>query len=397
MVRLELRMKEERMGAMKTSGFTGGPLLLGWAGLLCLVVWAGPGFAGADEAGAPFWKTDVMRGESLLFVREADAAQAEATCLFPVQRIIAVQDVARGVAFEAGRDFTVGADRRTISLPEGSRIPQMSRSGLYVAKGAADGIPHKLGSPEVALLFGRLTGFIERQVEVTYERAPTPWTGYRPQRPAGALARVRKRLAAGQPVTIALTGDSISAGYNASQVVDLPPRRKPYIQRVGSGLRARTASPVRICNHAIGGWTAKTGLQYAYKVANCNPDLVVIAFGMNDLRYNNPQRFAGFLREIMQAVARDCPEAEFLLVSSMPGNPEWHQTPLDRMLAYRAALLDLAADKIAVADMTQLWLDIMKRKKWLDLTGNGVNHPNDFGQSLYAQVILSLLLDDTTE
>jgi len=36
---------------------------------------------------------------------------------------------------------------------------------------------------------------------------------------------------------------------------------------------------------------------------------------------------------------------------------------------------------------------VMKRKRPYDLTGNGINHPNDFGHSLYSQAILSLLVE----
>jgi acyl-CoA thioesterase-1 len=45
----------------------------------------------------------------------------------------------------------------------------------------------------------------------------------------------------------------------------------------------------------------------------------------------------------------------------------------------------------AVADVTTLWADLLKRKSFADLTGNGVNHPNDFGHRFYAQVILGLM------
>jgi len=45
----------------------------------------------------------------------------------------------------------------------------------------------------------------------------------------------------------------------------------------------------------------------------------------------------------------------------------------------------------ALADMTTLWRDLLARKSVHDLTGNGINHPNDFGHRLYAQVILGLL------
>ena len=36
-------------------------------------------------------------------------------------------------------------------------------------------------------------------------------------------------------------------------------------------------------------------------------------------------------------------------------------------------------------------LDVINNKHDLDLTGNGLNHPNDFGHRLYAQTILALL------
>lgn len=34
----------------------------------------------------------------------------------------------------------------------------------------------------------------------------------------------------------------------------------------------------------------------------------------------------------------------------------------------------------------------MKAKNFLDLTGNGVNHPNDFGHRVYARVLSALLI-----
>jgi hypothetical protein len=48
---------------------------------------------------------------------------------------------------------------------------------------------------------------------------------------------------------------------------------------------------------------------------------------------------------------------------------------------------------VALADLTGVWTELLARKGYHDLTGNGVNHPNDFGHRLYAQVILGLLTD----
>ena len=43
--------------------------------------------------------------------------------------------------------------------------------------------------------------------------------------------------------------------------------------------------------------------------------------------------------------------------------------------------------------MTSMWDALLKRKSFYDLTGNGVNHPNDFGHMVYAQTLLALLIE----
>ena len=60
---------------------------------------------------------------------------------------------------------------------------------------------------------------------------------------------------------------------------------------------------------------------------------------------------------------------------------------------YRDALASLCGKGVALADVTSLWTDLLNRKRYYDVTGNGVNHTNDFGHRLYAQVILGLLAD----
>jgi hypothetical protein len=47
---------------------------------------------------------------------------------------------------------------------------------------------------------------------------------------------------------------------------------------------------------------------------------------------------------------------------------------------------------VALADLTGVWTEFLKLKKDWDQTGNGVNHPNDFGHRVYAQVLSRLLI-----
>jgi acyl-CoA thioesterase-1 len=64
-----------------------------------------------------------------------------------------------------------------------------------------------------------------------------------------------------------------------------------------------------------------------------------------------------------------------------------------RILEYRDGLAGLCDDGVVIADVTSLWSALLARKSQYDLSGNGINHPNDFGHRLYAQTILGLLVE----
>ena len=46
---------------------------------------------------------------------------------------------------------------------------------------------------------------------------------------------------------------------------------------------------------------------------------------------------------------------------------------------------------IAVADITGMQAALHSRKRFIDTTGNHVNHPNDFFHRLYAQFLCGML------
>jgi hypothetical protein len=77
----------------------------------------------------------------------------------------------------------------------------------------------------------------------------------------------------------------------------------------------------------------------------------------------------------------------------MIGNCEWSGMNMSKFAKFRDVLNGFAGAGAAIADVTTLWEDVLKTKRWYDLSGNGVNHPNDFGHRLYAQVILGLLIE----
>ena len=113
---------------------------------------------------------------------------------------------------------------------------------------------------------------------------------------------------------------------------------------------------------------------------------------MNDVFQRNVAAYEANVRGLMEAVLADAPDAEFILVASMLGNAEWGM-PMEQFPLYRDVLAKLCGPGVVLADMTSMWDALLKRKTFYDLTGNGVNHPNDFGHCVYAQSLLALLIE----
>ena len=122
------------------------------------------------------------------------------------------------------------------------------------------------------------------------------------------------------------------------------------------------------------------------------PDLVILAFGMNDSAGQPAARYQANIKAMMDAVRKENPRAEFILVATMLGNKDWTTLHQELFPQYRDALAQLCGRGVALADMTTIWTELFKHKKDWDMTGNGVNHPNDFGHRIYAQVLSTLLI-----
>ena len=94
---------------------------------------------------------------------------------------------------------------------------------------------------------------------------------------------------------------------------------------------------------------------------------------------------------VIAKIRERLPDVEFILVASMLGNPDWTTLHPELFPEYRDALASLCGPGIALADLTSIWTGFLESKQYWDLTGNGVNHPNDFGHRVYAQVISTLV------
>jgi len=348
----------------------------------------------------PFWNSTTVYREGLFFVQESADQAPSARLLFTPGKVLKLSSARGDVLYDEGKDYTIDSPARRIVLTKQSRIPFKQRAELYVPKpangnwrsGKVHAIPHKVGEPGTWLYFGEGHFYHDQQQEITYERSGPGWDGFAPAVAVEQLPRTLGLLKAHKPLTMCIAGDSISAGGNASRGV--PPHMRPFGELVVQALERIYQTKVTWKNLAVGGAGVDHGVQIAPQIVALKPDLVLVAYGMNNVGGRNPAAYQASTRKIIERVRQDCPETEFILVATMLANPEWVHTPAEMFPKYRDALAELCGRGTALADVTALWTDILRRKGYHDLTGNGVNHANDYGHRLYAQVILGLLSPD---
>ena len=339
----------------------------------------------------PFWRSQTVYGESVALLKERDSQTIDGTLLFKPKQVLHVRSSDGKTEYAEGKDYTVDKAKQRLILTPGSRIASISSADLYKHKGDAHSIACKIDDPDT-FLFYQEAWFRSIQVEVDYLR-DEPWTGYKPVFAGQLLPKTIAKLKSGAGLKICVTGDSIATGANASST-KVPPYMPGFVPLTGFALQKEFGGTIALTNLARGGTWANGGVDKLPQTIAPKPDLVIIAFGMNDVNGRHPETYAKNVKGIVDGVRAALPDAEFILVSSIRANPEWNWSPADQFPAYRDALKALSGPGVAFADMTQLWADMMMQKRYLDLTGNGINHPNDFGQRLYAKVLLALLVDE---
>jgi lysophospholipase L1-like esterase len=351
---------------------------------------AGPVAADPVEM-MPLWTGDTVNDESVLLVRASASASATGRLLFPASRIISVRSAHRGIEYVEGVDWSHDGSSNQLVIPGGSRTPFITgaqvpwdRSGLQESHFLHD-----------------------RQVSVSYQRAfPSNWSGPTPTF-GTVLPGARKKLKPGGRLAIALYGDSITAGYNASgcggrcsrHFADTAPFNASWGELVRRRLADDTGATVALDNdHAVVGWTSDPGLKDGAldRLLDGAPDLVVLAFGMND---GNPPAvpatvFADNVRKMMVKIRGRLPAAEIILVAPLQANPAtylWSPIRQDYE-GELARLVDGPATALVRMSSVHQALLAPDRKSYLDGTGNGFNHPNDYLIRWQAQQIAGLLL-----
>ena len=334
--------------------------------------------------------SSLVEGDTLFFT--GDSKVSATARLLRLPSVAPQISSANGaVKFESGRDFTWQPGSRVVTLTPDSRIPFKTTAELHPAPNSPNAYKPQRGTDRW-MFFGPGRVIHDLQCVASYPSADDWRVPFPAAAPDEQLGGLRTRLRGKQPVKLAVLGDSISTEADASAVANVWPHQPGYPTLVARGLETRCGSKVTLTNLSKGGMDSKWGLTRVANVLAEKPDLLFIAFGMNDASgRRTPEEFAKITKQIIAPIRAARPDCAVVLVASMTANSEWVHAAPELYPQYAAALAKLTGPGIALADVTAVWTAVESRKKHFDLTGNGLNHPNDFGHRLYAETILSVI------
>ncbi len=341
----------------------------------------------------PVWDTDTLWEESFMFLKD-DNGIAEAPFLHPPVKVLNVTSSDGEIIYEEGVDWILTNEK--IRLTDNSRIYAYTHDELYPLEEPTYGCCFPMNDRFSLFAEGRF--FIDKQISVTYTCARGGWNGPVPMLADKQLPRTFTLLHDAKPMNLLFYGDSITVGANNTEDQEVYPFQPCYGKLLHQALSDRYGEQITYTNTSVGG----TGTDWAIyeveeRVNAYAPDLVVLAFGMND-GDKTPKEFETNTRTIIRKVREKHPLCEFILVATSLPNPMLTDPRAQfwgNQQFFAESLDAIAADTngVAVANIRDVHTHLLSRKRFIDLTSNHVNHPNDFFYRIHAQFLAGMLID----
>lgn len=318
----------------------------------------------------------------------------EIPLLYRADGVFELTDMRQSRVFEYGRDYTL--DDGKLRIPEGSAIDVLTREEYN----PSDKAPNRYNESGFTcstggyLMFAEGHEFHDREYCVTYTHTDA-WQGYIPSADPDRLPLTKAKLREGKPFTFGFLGDSIATGANSSKVIGVPPFASSWPEMICERLREIYGSDITYINKSVGGTCSSWGAEVVTDGFRDNaPDILLIAFGMNDASGGVDKNvFRDNNRIIADKIREINPACELIFTSTTLPNPLANQFVRDHDThePLLCALADEYGCEADTARMTTMHQYLLTKKRFYDMTGNNINHPNDFLARVYAQTVLALL------
>ncbi len=345
-----------------------------------------------------YWDSEAIYHESYLPLSSKEGEkELEVTLMYKPDSIIAVQNFNATVTYEEGKDYRLSGGK--LYITEDSAIVRQPYEYYYHGendpKKTSSGVLYNFGNGVYSPLFAN--GEIQSKMILVSYTHSDKWEGPVPASKGSIIPKTLEKLKSGKDVSIVLYGDSIAYGADSScyyKGVFGENWVPDYFDLAMAKLKEKYPSAnIKAVNTAVGG----TGIKWAMdnlqgSVLNYSPDLVIVAFGMNDFNYTG-KRYKEKIAELLDAIREKYPECEFIVVSTMMYNADivdtasWHQQDHQKYFGE----LENDYSGVAFMNMTEIHQYLLTKKLFRDMTGNNINHPNDFLARAYAQTLLKTM------
>lgn len=372
-----------------------------------------------DDLVQDIFSGDTVRSETVMLIDYDDPKPL----LFDIDRVISVKNYDNTRTYKEGVDYEV-RDGMIVALPGGS-LPVITPARYYNVPDSM--LMTKYQGKNVNTLWGEGQVITNWQVNVTYTHKDE-WDGFRTPCEQLVLIDFINKLQNGEDVTIIFYGDSCTYGAASSYAYGYAPHQKSYAMLFTETLAKLfggsvhyiplslpdacyvpredvvygTGSKITFVNPSVGGWTSADALsnvkgRLAPLIERYGCDLFVLDIGGND--GSQPPKKTRINDEgIMDAVLALVPDTSAIIMSTMVCNPdatngwagqEGMQEPylVKCAEAYRKQGIPCASCRF-----TSTHLSVLDHVKFADITGNNINHPNDFMCRLYACTLIETVL-----
>ena len=380
---------------------------------------------GAEQVVTPFWFNTSDEGTVIYNEVAVPVSYGGDTAIarlaYTPTRVISVRDYTLDKEYSPS-DYTVSGNSISVktdgSMPyleakwiDGVDVPEDMTGGTAGTQPYNDG--GGLNGGQYLLSEGSL--FRTRHLSVTYETADAIELDT-PEYVPGNFPNLLPKLQAGEPIRILVFGDSIFTGASASSVVGFEPELPAFFELMREFLADRfyggDASKIALVNPSVGGVLSSWGADQVKggAIDMDGFDLVVLGFGINDgSLLKSAASFVGNTRTMIDGIRAHSPSADFIVVGSFAPNPKsvfWGEGRHADYIEPTRALCDEkngSSSGCTYVGLYDLSLDLLANKqdaadgdtryRYLDLSANFTNHPNDFMVRLYAGCILSTFVE----
>ena len=323
----------------------------------------------------PVWDTRIVYRETFAMIKEGDTCKAP--FLYKPDRILKIESYDGTGVYELGRDCYL--DGNEIHMAPGTRIKMMCDKRFLDSETVDDN-----------------SNITDHQIAITYRTTDT-WKGFLPSNQIDNLISFKKKIENREKLNIVLYGDSICCGFDKGAEYDSDQHQPIWPKALIDGLRDSYAydndRDVQLINVSESG----KDLDWAYdnvgsRVFGYDPDLVILGFGNKDR--TDGSEYANKTLKIIDKIRDRFPKCEFVLISTILPDPD-KQTPsidFDQYQSrYSDALNSITSRGIVLADVQSVYKEILKHKRYADITGNLQGYPNEFISAVYAQVLYETL------